>query len=247
LFILTQKNDYYKTIMGEVCTRAQKCVILVVAKKLTQVKENSMKVLLINGSPKAEGCTFTALSEVASALEKNGVETEFLHIGTEPVRGCLSCAACRKIGKCTFDDDICNEMAAKMKAADGVIIGSPVYFSAPNGALCAILDRIYFSNWGKFQHKPAACVVSCRRGGASSAFDRLNKYFTIAQMPIVSSQYWNSVHGFTPDDVRLDLEGLQTMRVLGNNMAWMLKNISAGGPPPEQEKRLNTSFHDGKK
>ena len=206
-----------------------------------------MKVVLVNGSPNREGCTFTALSEVASQLEKHGVETEIFHIGTKPVHGCLGCNKCFKLGKCVLDDDICNELGAKFLAADGVVIGSPVYFSGPNGALCAILDRIFYSNMGKFKHKPGACVVNCRRGGASAAFDRLNKYITIAQMPMVTSQYWNSVHGFKPAHVRKDLEGLQIMRVLGNNMAWLLKLIESGNPPPEQEpERMMTSFHEGK-
>ena len=206
-----------------------------------------MKVLLVNGSPNKEGCTFTALSEVASALEKEGVETEFLNIGTGPVYGCIDCGFCWKAGKCVNNDDLCNTIAEKIIESDGVVIGSPVYFSGPNGALCTLLDRVFYSNMGKFRHKPAACVVSCRRGGASAAFDRLNKYFTIAQMPVVSSQYWNSVHGFKPDDVRKDLEGLQIMRVLGANMAWLLKSIKAGEAPPAQEdKRYMTSFPDGK-
>jgi len=134
-----------------------------------------------------------------------------------------------------------------MLEADGIVIGSPVYFAGANGTLCALLDRVFFSAMGRFAHKPAACVVSCRRGGAASAFDRLNKYFTISQMPVVSSQYWNAVHGFKPEDVRLDLEGLQIMRVLGNNMAWLIKNIKSGSPPPEpEERRMFTSFPDGK-
>ena len=206
-----------------------------------------MKVLLVNGSPKREGCTYTALNEVAGALEKNGVETEIFQIGTKPVFGCIACNKCREAKKCVLDGDICNELTAKLKAADGVVIGSPVYFSGPNGALCALLDRVFYSSMGRFAHKPAAAVVNCRRGGASAAFDRLNKYFTIAQMHIVSSQYWNATHGFEPEDVRRDLEGLQTMRVIGNNMAWLLKNIKAGSPPPEREaKHEFTSFHDGK-
>jgi len=207
-----------------------------------------MKVLLINGSPNKDGCTFTALSEVAGALVSNGVETEFFHLGTEPVRGCIACGKCWKISKCAFDDDICNELGEKIKAADGIVVGSPVYFSGPNGALCAVLDRVFYSNYrGGFPHKPAACVISCRRGGASAAFDRLNKYFTIAQMPVVSSQYWNAVHGTNPDQVRSDLEGLQIMRVLGNNMAWLLNCIKNGELPPDPEaKRMVTSFYDGK-
>jgi len=206
-----------------------------------------MKVLLVNGSPKQNGCTFTALSEVANALDKNGVGSEWFHIGTKPVRGCVACGKCRKTGLCIFDDDVCNTLTEKINEADGIIIGSPVYFSGPNGALCALLDRVFFSNYvQKFNHKPAAAVVSCRRAGSTAALDRLNKYFTIAQMPVVSSSYWNMVHGNEPAHVLLDLEGLQIMRTLGNNMAWMLKNIEAGGPPPEAEKRWFTCFHDGK-
>ena len=206
-----------------------------------------MKVLLVNGSPNREGCTYTALCEVASALEKNGVETEIFHIGTMPVYGCTACGYCKKEKRCVQNGDVCNQLRDKIIEADGLVIGSPVYYSGPNGALCALLDRVFYSSSRQFKHKPAACVVNCRRGGASAAFDRLNKYFTISQMPVISSQYWNATHGFKPDDVRRDLEGLQVMRVLGNNMAWMLKNIESGGPPPEQEpKRLYTSFPDGK-
>ena len=207
-----------------------------------------MKVILVNGSPRPEGCTFTALSEVAGALEKNGVSTEIFHIGTKPQQGCIACGKCRaEESGCVFNDEIYSQLSQKMAEADGVVIGSPVYFSGPNGALCALLDRVFYSSKGKFMYKPAACVVSCRRGGASAAFDRLNKYFTISQMPVVSSQYWNAVHGFTPDDVRRDLEGLQIMRVIGNNMAWLIKNIKSGNPPPQPEaKREFTSFPDGK-
>ena len=206
-----------------------------------------MNVLLINGSPRSEGCTYTALCEVAGEIEKNGVGTEMFQLGTKPIQGCVSCGGCHKTGRCVFNDDIYNTVLDKMLAADGVVIGSPVYFSGANGTLCALLDRIFYTSMGKFAHKPAACVVSCRRGGAASAFDRLNKYFTIAQMPVVSSQYWNAVHGFKPDDVRRDLEGLQIMRVLGGNMAWMIKSINAGPKPPEPEaKRMFTSFPDGK-
>ena len=205
-----------------------------------------LKVLLVNGSPNKEGCTYTALCEVASALKKSGVDSELFHIGTGMVRGCLGCGKCNETGICTFNDDVCNELAAKMKASDGIVIGSPVYYSGPAGALCALLDRVFYSTGGKLKHKPAAAIVSCRRGGASAAFDRLNKYFTISQMPVVSSQYWNNVHGFKPEHVRVDLEGLQIMRTLANNMAWMLKSIKAGDPPPETEKQVYTSFQDGK-
>jgi multimeric flavodoxin WrbA len=207
-----------------------------------------MKVLLINGSPHAAGCTYTALSEVADVLNKNGVDTEIFQLGTSPIHGCVACGVCWKKGKCAFDDDPCNEIAEKIADADGLVIGSPVYYGGANGALCALLDRVFYSaarNTGSrnFAYKPAAAVVSCRRGGAGSAFDRLNKYFTISQMPVVSSQYWNSVHGFTPDDVRRDLEGLQVMRRLGANMAWMLKAFAAGVPTIDlDEPRAMTNF-----
>lgn len=202
-----------------------------------------MKVLLVNGSPNKEGCTYTALTEVAGALQKNGIETQIFHIGRKPVHGCIACGRCEQIGRCTFDDDVCNELAERMAEADGIVIGSPVYYAGPNGALCALLDRIFFSSSQRLANKPAAAVVSCRRGGSTTAFDRLNKYFTISRMPIVSSQYWNMVHGFTPEDVRKDLEGLQIMRTLGNNMAWMLKSIQDGKQPePEQETWVMTNF-----
>lgn len=206
-----------------------------------------MKVLLVNGSPHREGCTFTALSEVAGELRRHEIETEIFQLGVNPVRGCIACGRCRELGKCVFDDDVCNAMLEKMLEADGIVIGSPVYFAGANGALTAVLDRVFPASGNRLHYKPAAAVVSCRRGGASATFDRLNKYFTIKQMPIVASQYWNSVHGFTPEDVRRDLEGLQTMRSLGANMAWILKSIAAGaGPRPLDEPPQVTSFHDGK-
>ena len=206
-----------------------------------------MTVLLVNGSPRPNGCTFTALTEVAGSLNKNGIMTEMFYIGNKPIQGCIACRSCRETGKCAFGDELYVGLSEKMAAADGIIIGSPVYFSGPNGALCALLDRVFYTSGGKFAHKPAACVVSCRRGGASATFDRLNKYFTISQMPVVSSQYWNAVHGNSPEDVKRDLEGLQIMRTLGNNMAWLLKCIKAGEAPPEAEaKREFTSFCDGK-
>ena len=166
-----------------------------------------MNVLLINGSPHKKGCTYTALSEVAGQLEKNGIGSNIVHIGSKPIRGCIACGACRETGLCVFDDDPVNECSGLLKAADGLVVGSPVYYAAPNGALCAFLDRLFYMKSGAYAYKPAAAVVSCRRGGASAAFDRLNKYFTISCMPIVSSQYWNSVHGNTPEEVRQDKEG----------------------------------------
>ena len=201
------------------------------------------RVLLINGSPHKEGCVFTALSEVAGVLEARGIESSIFHIGTSPVRGCVACGKCSELGRCVFNDDICNSMLEEMKKADGLVIGTPVYYAGANGTLCALLDRAFFAARGKMVYKPGAAVVSCRRGGASASFDRINKYFTINSMPVVSSQYWNSVHGMTPDDVRQDLEGLQTMRVLGENMAWMLLNTEkAALPHPMPETPIRTNF-----
>lgn len=186
-----------------------------------------MKVLLINGSPREKGCTYTALCEVASTLEKNGIETEIFQIGAKPIAGCIACRSCAKTGKCVFDDKV-NELAARFSEFDGVVVGSPVYYASASGQLTAFLDRAFFSAGKKLAGKPAAAVVSCRRGGASATFDQLNKYFTINRMPVVSSQYWNQVHGSSPDEVKKDLEGMQTMRTLGEQMAWLIKCIALG-------------------
>lgn len=206
-----------------------------------------MKILLVNGSAHQNGCTYTALVECASQIEKMGETAEIFQIGSGPVHGCIGCGGCMKAGKCVFDDDCCNLLAEKMAEADGIIIGSPVYFASASGALCAILDRAFYSSSRRFSGKPAACIVSCRRGGASAAFDRLNKYFTINEMPVVSSMYWNSVHGFTPEDVRKDLEGLSVMRRLAVNMVQMIRaNHTAGLEEVPHEPRVATSFSDGK-
>lgn len=204
-----------------------------------------MNVLLINGSPHKSGCTFTALSEVAEQLNLKGIETTLFHIGNRPIHGCAACGGCRKTGRCVLAGDPVNTCADLLKEADGLIVGSPVYYAAPNGALCALLDRMFFSSGEMYAYKPAAAVVSCRRGGATAAFDRLNKYFTISSMPVVSSQYWNMVHGNTPDEVRRDLEGMQIMRTLGRNMAWLLQCIEAAKdvvPYPEKEPQQSTNF-----
>lgn len=202
-----------------------------------------MKVILINGSPHENGCTYTALAEVAGALEKNGVHTQIYHIGKKAVHGCIACGRCQTKGMCAFDDDPANEMLALMQSADGIVIGSPVYYAGPNGALCALLDRVFYADNGSLAFKPAAAVVSARRGGTTAAFDRHPIHCKILIEPVVSSQYWNSVHGFTPEDVRQDKEGLQTMRTLGYNMAWMLKSIADGAQPlPEIEPWLPTHF-----
>lgn len=204
-----------------------------------------MKVILVNGSPKKNGCTYTALTEVAGALEKNGIETEIFQVGNKPLAGCMGCGACLKTGKCFMDDTV-NEFVEKAKEADGFVFGSPVHYAAASGAITSFLDRAFYGKGSVFAGKPGASVVSCRRGGASAAFDQLNKYFTISSMPVVSSQYWNQVHGTTPEEVRQDEEGMQTMRTLGNNMAWLLKCIELGKKEgisfPEGEKKIATNF-----
>lgn len=202
-----------------------------------------MKVLLINGSPNKNGCTYTALSEIAEVLDSNNVESEIFHIGKKAVQGCIACGKCYETGKCTFKDEVYNDLYEKIKEVDGIVVGSPVYYAGPNGSLCALLDRLFYSASYLMKNKVGAAIVSCRRGGASAAFDRLNKYFTINQMPVVSSQYWNSVHGNTPEEVKQDLEGLQVMRTLGNNMAWMMKTIKNSKEKLIQEKeKVATNF-----
>ena len=208
-----------------------------------------MKVLLINGSPHKEGCTYTALNEVATTLNKNGIETEIFHIGLKPIAGCIACRKCAETGKCVFNDGV-NQIGERLDEFDGIILGSPVYYAGPSGQMCSFCDRLFFSHGKKLVGKLAAAVVSCRRGGATASFDRLNKYFTINKMQVVGSQYWNMVHGHTPEDVYKDKEGLQTMRTLGQNMAWLMKCIEVGKQNginrPDYEPTTFTSFSDGK-
>ena len=185
-----------------------------------------MKTLLINGSPHANGCTFTALNIVAEELQKNGIETEIVHIGNKDIRGCIACGKCAELGHCVFNDMV-NEVAQKLEKADGLVVGSPVYYAGPNGTLTNLLDRLFYSAHYDLRMKVGAAVVSARRGGTTAAFDRLNKYFTISEMPMVSSRYWNMVHGHTPEDVMKDEEGCQIMRVLGRNMAFLIRAIAA--------------------
>ena len=203
------------------------------------------KVLLINGSPNAQGNTWTALNEVADALEKHRVETELLYLGKQPIAGCIACYKCVKAGKCVFDDQV-NQVIEKLDSYDGIIICSPVYFAGPNGHLCAFLDRLFWAGGKRLAGKLAAAVVCCRRGGASAALDRLNRYLTYSNMCVVGSSYWNMVHGMKPGEVKEDLEGMHTMRTLGENMAWMLKNMEAGKnegvPGPEYERKVFTNF-----
>lgn len=202
-----------------------------------------MKVLLINGSPRKAGNTYRALTEVATTLETLGIESEIVHIGPVAVQGCIACFRCKGLGRCVFNDTPYVTIREKLENSDGLIVGSPVYYAGPNGSLCALLDRLFFSSKPYLQYKPAAAVAVCRRGGASATFDRLNKYFTINNMPVVPSQYWNSVHGLMPGDAEQDAEGLQTMRTLARNMAWMLKAFNAPGiERPEKEDLISTSF-----
>ncbi len=207
-----------------------------------------MKVLLVNGSPHPNGCIARALAEMETIFKKEGVETVTLHVGNKDVRGCISCNTCSKTGKCVFDD-IVNEAAGIFEEADGIVLGSPVYYGSANGTLVSFADRLFYSTSFSKRMKVGAAVVSCRRGGNSATFDVLNKYFTISEMPVASSRYWNMVHGFTAEDVEKDEEGLQTMRVLARNMVFLMKSIALGKETyglPETEKGIGTHFHTGK-
>ena len=208
-----------------------------------------MHVILVNGSPHPEGCTFTALETVASALREGGVSTEIFQVGTKPLSGCIACRKCAKLGRCVFDDRV-NEFVDLAERADGFVFGSPVHYAAAGGAMTCFMDRAFYSSSGAgrpvFRLKPGAAVASARRAGTTATLDQLNKYMTLAEMPVVSSRYWNMVHGNTPDEVRQDLEGMQVMHVLGRNMAWLLKCMEAGRkadiaqPGPVQ--RVMTNF-----
>ena len=207
-----------------------------------------MKVLLLNGSPHPHGCTARALEEMIRVFRAEGIETELLQVGTQSIRGCVSCGSCGKTGKCVFED-LVNQAAPKLREADGLVIGSPVYYGSPNGTLLAFLDRLFYSTSFSKHMKVGAAVVSCRRGGNTASFDVLNKYFTISGMPVASATYWNQVHGFTAADVEKDAEGLQTMRNLARNMAFLIRAIrrerEAAGLPTV-ERGSFTSFPDGK-
>ena len=206
------------------------------------------KVLLLNGSPKANGCTATALNEMISVFKEEGIETEIIHVGNKDIRGCVSCGYCEKNGKCVVND-LVNEVAGKFAEADGLVVGSPVYYGSPNGTILSFMDRLFYSTSFSKQMKVGAAVVSCRRGGNTASFDVLNKYFTISGMPVASSTYWNQVHGFSAEDVTKDLEGLQTMRNLARNMSFMIRAFADANEKyglPKVEKDAFTSFPDGK-
>jgi len=206
-----------------------------------------MKVLLVNGSPHEKGCTYTALAEVGAQLNKNGIETELLWLGTEPIRSCMGCRGCSKLNnRCVFAGDAVEKAQVLIESCDGIIVGSPVHYAGASGQVTSFLGRLFYSSSALLVNKPASAVVSCRRGGASAAFEALNKFFQMSNMPVVTSQYWNQVHGNTPDEVKQDLEGLQTMRTLADNMAWLLRSIEAGKSVgvalPEREAKVRTNF-----
>lgn len=205
-----------------------------------------MKVLLINGSPRKNGNTFVALSEAAKTLEKHGLETEIVHIGVKPVRGCIACGQCamKQLERCVFDDDICNRITEKLKESDALIVGSPVYYGQPNGSVLSLVQRMFFSAGKYAKNKPAAAVCVCRRGGSTAAFQTMNMAFEMMNMPVVTSQYWNIAYGREPGQAALDVEGMQTMRTMADNMAFLLKKIHAGGNPqyPQREPHQATSF-----
>lgn len=192
-----------------------------------------MKVLLINGSPRQEGNTYTALAEVAKQLAKEGIESEIVWIGNKPVRGCIACGRCtvKGLGRCVFDDDICNMISEKFSGADAIIVGSPVYYGQPNGALLSIIQRAFYSNGANVSGKPAAAIAVCRRGGATAVFESLNMPFQMMNMPVVTSQYWNIVYGRKEGEAAQDKEGMQTMQTLARNMAWLLKSTNGGKAP----------------
>jgi multimeric flavodoxin WrbA len=204
-----------------------------------------MKVLLINGSPNERGCTYTALAEAQKVFEKNGIETEIVYLGKKPIAGCVACGICRKAGYCVYNDTV-NEVIDQLDDIDGLIVGSPVYYAGVSGQITSFLDRLFFAASSKMAGKPAASIVSCRRGGASAAFEIINKYFMMTNMPVVTSQYWNQVHGNTPEEVLQDEEGLQTVRVLAQNMIWLMRSIEAGKAAgveyPEYEPKIRTNF-----
>lgn len=205
-----------------------------------------MKALLINGSPRAKGCTYTALTELERTLVSDGIETELIHVGNKDIRGCTACRRCHELGKCVFDD-VVNEVAPKLAEADAFVIGAPVYFSSPAGGAVSFMDRLFFSTIGIDKTmKVGAAVVTCRRGGNTASFDVLNKYFMMTGMPVASSQYWNMVYGGSAEEVARDAEGLQTMRTLGHNMAFMMKSFRLGKEKfglPEKERPVFTNFH----
>jgi multimeric flavodoxin WrbA len=246
MFLFVKRREFFSG--GFIVTGSQ--IAVATAKRGQDVMEVFMKVILVNGSPHPHGCTYTALSEIAETLKKETIEAEIFQIGNKPLSGCISCNKCAELGKCVFDDKV-NEFTEAAAQVDGFVFGSPVHYAAAGGAIASFMGRAFVSTavsgrGNTFYLKPAAGVASARRAGTTATFDQLNKYFTISEMPIISSRYWNMVHGFTPDEVKKDLEGLQIMRILARNMAWFLKCKEAGQkarvPLPEREETVMTNF-----
>lgn len=204
-----------------------------------------MKVLLVNGSPHQHGCTYTALTEAANALKERNIETEIVWVGNQPIAGCTACGGCRNTGKCVFND-LVNEIIAKLDTYDGFVFGTPVYYGGPSGQILSVMNRLFYAASAKMAGKPVSAVVSCRRGGASAAFQQMNMHFMMTNMIVITSQYWNQVHGNTPEEIRQDAEGLQTMRTLAENMTFVLRSIEAGKaagvPRPAYEPKQRTNF-----
>ena len=205
-----------------------------------------MKVLMLNGSPHQFGCTYTALRAISDVLQSEQIKTEIIWLGDKPLQDCVGCHACVKLGKCIFDDDIVNELLEKSKLADGFVFGAPAFYAHPGGRILSVLDRLFTSGEKYFSYKPGAAIVTARRAGTTAALDVLNKFFTMTKMPVVSSHYWNSIHGRTPEETRQDAEGMQTLKILGRNMAWLMKSLNisqaAGLYHPEPVARHNTNF-----
>lgn len=214
------------------------------AEQTNEKANRKMKVLLINGSPRPDGNTFGALKEIATQLEKHGVEAEIVQIGRKAVRSCIACGACHKKGECVFNDDLCNDVARKMAHSDALVVGSPVYYGQPNGGVLSLMQRLFFSSGRYVQNKPAAAVTVCRRGGATAAFQTLNMMFQMMNMYVVGSQYWNIAYGMNKGEAKLDSEGMQTMRTLANNMAWLLEKLHDGSPsaPAREDERHSMNF-----
>ena len=239
---MTDRREFIKTSLLAAASLAV-APAFAVPERTDNIKQRNMKVLILNGSPRPQGNTTLALAEFARQLEKLGIDSETVRIGNKPVRGCIACNRCKTMpGACVFSDDICNDISARMKEADAFVVGSPVYWGQPNGAVLALIQRMFYSNGAAFSGKPAAAVAVCRRGGATAAFQSLNMPFQMMNMPVVTSQYWNIVYGMAPGEAALDAEGLQTMRTLANNMAALLKATGGKPMPGCDEPRQGTNF-----
>jgi len=234
---MDRRDFLKKTAMAAAATVVAASPLAAGEKFMNNLTDKKMKVLLINGSPRANGNTSLALGEIAKQLDKHGVETELVQIGDKPLHCCVACGYCRSNKHCVFTDDLCNEVIDKLAAADALIVGTPTYYGQPNGGVLSLMQRVFYANGAAAQNKPAAGVAVCRRGGATAALSSLNMMFQILNMPLITSQYWNIVYGRDKGEAALDTEGMQTMRTLADNMAWMLRKIHAGGNPdyPQRE------------